>query len=192
MGSDNNGFMPGYTMTPGGVPNRNPYYDGGQPGMMQRGAPAQTQGYYNQQPRPDMSFQNFANQQGQQRPPDKFLICKMIDDPDKIMPADVPSNGEPAFFVMRDFSRVYGRAVNSRGTIDDVPYEPVKQQTPEDIQQTKDQEFRDSVSAQLANIQNILTNLMAMPFANSNSSNTQALKAPEDSEEPKNKRGGKQ
>lgn len=123
-------------------------------------------GYPSQQPTNGMSFQNFANQNTQQpRPNEKFLVCKFIDDPTRIMPIDVPSNGDPAFFVARDFSCIYARAVNSQGTIDNVVYAPVRQESPEDIQKAKDDEFRSMVMQNFANIQNMLSALTVTPSA---------------------------
>lgn len=123
-------------------------------------------GYDSQQlsPQPDrrmMSFQNFANQQGPQpQKQEVYLTCKIIDNPDHIMPIDIPTNGDPACFIMQDFSAIYLRAVNSRGTIDNVSYQPVKQQTPEDIQKAQDQQFRDAVFNRLTAIEDLLTSLI--------------------------------
>lgn len=122
-----------------------------------------------------MSFQNFANQntQLQQRTQEKYLVCKFIDDPDSIMPIDVPSNGDPAFFVMRDYSGIYARAVNSRGTIDNVLYSPVQQVNPEDAERARDQEFRDLVFNKFANIESMLSSLIG-----ATASDTEKPKAP--------------
>lgn len=120
-------------------------------------------GYDGQQTdRRTMSFQNFANQQNQQpiREESHYLFCKFVDNPDSIMPIDVPTNGDPACFIKSDFSEVYLRAVNSRGTIDNVSYQPVRQQSPEDAQKAKDQRFRDQVFERLSTIENLLSSLI--------------------------------
>lgn len=176
MGPENQ-YMPGYG--PGG--NQMP------PGYGQR--PQMSRGYgYDQQSRRDMSFQNFAAQTNQQQQPQEILLrCKVIDDPNMIMPIDIPTNGDPACFVMRDFSAIYLRAVNSKGTIDDVAYAPVKRENPEDVQRAKDQEFRDSIFNRFSVIENMigaLFNTLNLAQPKSSGEETQ--------EEPKTKRGGKQ
>lgn len=158
MGPENQ-YMPGY----GQGRNQMPGMGGGPMGN--------NPGYFggfnsNQQPstQPDrrmMSFQNFVNQQTPQpQKQEVYLTCKLIDNPDHIMPIDIPTNGDPACFIMQDFSAIYLRAVNSRGTIDSASYQPVKQQTPEDIQRAQDQEFRDAVFNRLSVIENLIASLI--------------------------------
>lgn len=173
MGPENQ-YMPGYQMGPNQMS-----------GYGQQPSRGGGYGYPNQQPRRDMSFQNFANQQNQQMQsvPEKFLICKFIDNPDSIMPIDVPANGDPAFFVMRDFSCIYARAMNSRGTIDDVPYAPVKKESPEDIQKAKDQEFRDHVFSRFANIEGMLSSLLNMGSQMPKTPRKNGSKSPKQEEE---------
>lgn len=138
-------------------------------------------GYYGpmQQSRPNTpSFQNFVNGQQpiSQRPQ---LVCRFVESPDEIMPVDVPSNGDPAFFVKRDFTAIYAKAFNNRGTIDDVVYAPVKQEKPEDIQRAKDEEFKQMVMSKFNVLENLITSLLASPVSE------------QSSDDSNKKRGGK-
>lgn len=120
--------------------------------------------YPSQPQQPQPSFQNFANQQyTQNRQSQNMLICKFVEDPSKIMPIDVPSTGEPAFFVDKNFQYIIAKAVNNRGTIDDVIYEPVKRQSPEQVQEAKFQELKDTMNKRFESLENMLTAFLTQP-----------------------------
>lgn len=137
------------------------------PGQQNYGGYPQQFNYQQTQPS-RQTFQNFANNNNM-RPTQglsqqyQLLQCRFVDNPEDIMPVDVPSNGEPAFFVDRNFSRIYAKAVNSRGTIDEVVYEPVKRQSPEEIKQAKDQEFQNMVIKRFENLENMLAAFLTQP-----------------------------
>lgn len=123
----------------------------------------QTQ-YPSQPQQPQPSFQSFANQQyNQSRQVQNMLICKFVDDPSKIMPIDVPSTGEPAFFVDKNFQYIIAKAVNNRGTIDDVIYEPVKRQSPEQLQEERFKELQDAMTKRFENLENMLAAFLTQP-----------------------------
>lgn len=123
------------------------------PGMM----PNQYQGSLPQSR--GQSFQSFANgQSGQKQEP--YLPCKFVDDPSRIMPIEVPQNGDPAFFIARDFSRIYVKAWNAQGTIDNVVYAPIQQVKPEDEQRAKDNKFQSSVLQRLGKLEGSLQTLL--------------------------------
>lgn len=115
--------------------------------------------YVYQQVPPRGSFQQFANgNQPQQHP---SLSCRFVDDPNKIMPSEVPTNGDPACFIMNDYSVVYLKAINSSGTIDTVPYTPMRQEKPEDVQKRQFDEFQQSVFAKFAQLETMISQIAA-------------------------------
>lgn len=113
--------------------------------------------YPNQQPR--QSFQSFANNQQKSQNGIPRLNCRFIDDPTKIMPSEVPTNGQPACFIMEDYSSVYLKAINSNGTIDTVQYAPVRQEKPEDIQRKQFEDFRFMVDQRFANLEALISSM---------------------------------
>lgn len=134
-------------------PNNGMGYMGGNMGMQNTGMQQM------QRPTPQPSFQSFAS--GQQQQQEHYLPCKFIDDSTRIMPGEVPQNGDPAFFVARDYSCIYAKAWNSSGTIDNVVYVPTRQRKPEDEQREKDQEFQNNVLRRLSGLEDTLATIMS-------------------------------
>lgn len=98
------------------------------------------------------SFQSFANGQQTQSAGSR-LYCRFIDDPDKVMPAEVPTTGDPSCFIKDDYTMVYLKAVGSDGKIITVPYAPVKQEKPEDVAEQRLQQFQNAVFAKLTQLE---------------------------------------
>lgn len=83
---------------------------------------------YGQRQRP--SFSNYASTVQPSPPPPQpspriFAIpAAMIQEEDQIKPNMVPNDGTIALFMQDDYSAIYAKAFNSRGTIDNVKYVP--------------------------------------------------------------------
>lgn len=101
------------------------------------------------------SFQDFASgRQTQSNMP--RLYCRFVDDPDKVMPAEVPTTGDPSCFIKEDYTMVYLKAVGSDGKIITVPYAPVKQETPEDASNKRMEQFQDAVFSKLTQLETMI------------------------------------
>lgn len=113
------------------------------------------------------SFSAFAQQQNQQNNminPD-LIPCKFVDNPEKIMPADVPSTGDPAFFVTRDFQTIFGKAVNSSGLIDTLVYKIAHKESPDELQKVRDAKIDESMAAfgsKIESLEKTVSNLVAL------------------------------
>lgn len=59
-----------------------------------------------------------------QTPTPSYLFGKIVNDPDKIAPNEVPMNGSPGFFPMPDYSAIYVKAWQSNGSIGTIKFIP--------------------------------------------------------------------
>lgn len=91
----------------------------------------------------------------QDPPPRSFIPGRVVNNPNEIMPKEVPMDGNIALFPTGDLSRIYLKAWGSDGLIRTIPFI----QEPEMTQQegpSPEEQFRSEVFDRLSNIEDIL------------------------------------
>lgn len=79
-----------------------------------------------QNQRTNLGYQQipYGYPQQSQTPAPSYLFGKVVTDPDRIAPNEVPMNGSPGFFPMPDYSAIYLKAWQPNGTIGTIKFIP--------------------------------------------------------------------
>lgn len=97
-------------------------------------------------------------QMATQQPQTPSLVGRIVTANDQIPPAEIPSNGTPAYFPMQDGSAILVKVWNGNGTINTVRYIPEPAQ-PAPQPQPQDNSAQEEILRRLESLENKLTSL---------------------------------
>lgn len=123
--------------------------------------PYNMQGYqptFGYNPQQTYLHQTQQPQMATQQPQTPSLVGRIVTANDQIPPAEIPSNGTPAYFPMQDGSAILVKVWNGNGTINTVRYIPEPAQ-PAPQPQPQDNSAQEEILRRLESLENKLTSL---------------------------------